>query len=81
LRPFATPNDTTDIDPIEDESPTPELASPIALDPPDEGSLALGSALEEALNTALSHEGSQRTASPVTPEEESQEGTLSPTTP
>jgi len=81
LRPFATPNDTTDIDPIEDESPIQGLASPIELDPPDEGSLNLGSALEEALNTALSHEGSQRTASPVTPEEESPEGTLSPTTP
>jgi len=70
-----------DIDPIEDESPTQGLASPIELDPPDEGSLDLGSALEEALNTALSHKGSQRTASPVTPEEESPEGTLSPTTP
>jgi len=81
LRYFATPNDTTDIDPIEDESPTQGLASPIELDPPDEGSLDLGSALEEALNTALSQEGSQRTASPVTPEEESPEGTLSPTTP
>jgi len=81
LRLFATPNDTTDIDPIEDESPTQGLASPIKLDPPDEGSLDLGSALEEALNTALSHEGSQRTASPVTPEEGSPEGTLSPTTP
>jgi len=81
LRRFATPNDTTDIDPIEDELPTQGLASPIELDPPDEGSLDLGSALEEALNTALSHEGSQRTASPVTPEEESPEGTISPTTP
>jgi len=81
LRLFATPNDTMDIDPIEDESPTQGLASPIELDPLDEGSLDLGSALEEALNTALSHGGSQRTASPVTPEEESPEGTLSPTTP
>jgi len=81
LRLFATPNDTTDIDPIEDESPTQGLASPIELDTPDKGSLDLGLALEEALNTALSHEGSQRTASPVTPEEESPEGTLSPTTP
>jgi len=81
LRPFATPNDTTNFDPIEDESPTQGLASPIELDPPDEGSLDLGSAVEEALNTALSHEGSQRTASPVTPEEESPEGTLSRTTP
>jgi len=81
LRLFATPNDTTDIDPIEDESPTQGLASLIELDPPQEGSLDLGSALEEALNTALSHEGSQGTASPVTPEEESPQGTLSPTTP
>jgi len=81
LRQFATPNDTTDIDPIEDETPTQGLASPIELDPPDEGSLDLGSALEEALNTALSHEGSPRRASPVTPEGESPEGTLSPTTP
>jgi len=81
LRHFATPNDTTDIDPIEDDSPTQRLASPIELDPPDEGSLDLGSALEEALNTALSQEGSQRTASPVTPDEESPQGTLSPTTP
>ena len=81
MRLFATPNDTTDIDPTEDESPTQGLASPIELDPPDEESLDLGSALEEALNNALSHEGSQRTASPVTPEEESPEGTLSPTTP
>jgi len=81
LRHFATPNDTTDIDPIEDESPTEGLASPIELDPPEEGSLDLGSALEEALNTALSHEGSQRTTSPVTPEEESPEGPLSPPTP
>jgi len=38
-------------------------------------------ALEEALNTTLSQEGSQRTASPVTPEEESPDGTFSPTTP
>jgi len=81
LRHFATPNDNTDIDPIEDDSPTQRLASPIELDLPDEGSLNLGSALEEALNTALSREGSQRTASPVTPEEESPEGTVSPTTP
>jgi len=81
LRLFATPNDTTDIDPTEDESSTQRLASPIELDLPDEGSLNLGSALEEALNTALSREGSQRTASPVIPEEESPEGTLSPTTP
>jgi len=81
LRLFATPNDTTDIDPIEDESPIQELALPIELDLPDEGSLDLGSALEEALNPTLSHEGSQRTTSPVTPEEESPEGTLSPTTP
>ena len=81
MRLFATPNDTTDIDPIEDELPTQTLASPIELDLPDEGSLDLGSALEEALNIALSHEGSQRTASLVTPEEESPEGTLSPTTP
>jgi len=78
---FATPTDTTDIDSPEDESPTQRLASPIELDPPDEGSLNLDSALEEALNTALSREGSQRTASPVTPEGESPEGTLSPTTP
>jgi len=70
-----------DIDPTEDESSTQGLALPIDLDPPDEGSLNLGSALAEALNTALSREGSQRTASPVTPEEESPEGTLSPTTP
>jgi len=63
------PTNTTHIDPIGDESPTQGLASPIELDPPDEGALDLGSALEEALNTALSHEGSQRTASPVTPEE------------
>jgi len=81
LRPFARPNDTTDIDPTEDESSTQGLASPIELDQPDEGALDLGSALEEALNTALSHEGSQRTPSPVTTEEESPEGTLSPTTP
>ena len=81
MRPFATPHHTTDIDPTEDESSTQGLASPIELDPPDEGSLDLGSALEEGLNTALSHEGSQRTTSPVTPEEESPEGTLSPTTP
>jgi len=81
LRHFAKPNDNTDIDPIEDDSPTQRLASPIELDPPDEGTLNLGSALEEALNTALSREGSQRTASPVTPEEESPEGTLSRTTP
>ena len=81
MRPFPTPNDNTDIDPIEDESPTQRLASPIELDPPHEGSLNLGSALEEALNTAVSRERSQRTASPVTPEEESPEGTLSPTTP
>ena len=78
---FARPNDNTDIDPIEDDSPIQRLASPIELDPPDEGTLNLGSALEEALNTALSREGSQRTASPVTPEEESPEGTLSPITP
>jgi len=81
LRLFATPNDTTDIDPTEDESSTQGLASPIELDPPEEGSLKLGSASAEALNTALSREGSQRTASPVTSEEESPEGTLSPTTP
>jgi len=80
LRLFATPNDNTDIDPIEDDSPTQRLASSIELDPPDKGSLDLGSALAEALNTTLSREGSQRTASPVTPEEESPEGTLSPTT-
>jgi len=48
------------------------------LDPPDEELLNLGSALEEVLNTALSQEGSQWTASPVIPEEESPEGTLSP---
>jgi len=81
LRLFARPNDTTDIDPTEDESSTQGLASPIELDPPEEGSLNLGSALAEALNTSLSREGSQRTASLVTPEEESPEGTLSPTTP
>ena len=81
MRLFATPNDTTDIDPIEDDSLTQGLASPIELDPPGEGSLDLGLALEEGLNTALSHEGSQRTVSPVTPEEESPEGTLWPTTP
>jgi len=81
LRLFSTPYDTTDIDPTEDESPTQGLGSPIELDPPDEGPLDLGLALEEALNTAVCHEGSQRTASPVTPEEESPEGTLSPTTP
>ena len=81
MRLFATPNDTTDIDPTEDESSTQGLASPIELDPPEEGSLKLGSASAEALNTALSREGSQRTASPVTSEEESPEGTLSPTTP
>ena len=81
MRLFGTPNDTTDIDPIEDESSTQGLASQIELDPPDEGSLDLGSALEEALNTGLYHEGSQRTASPVTLEEESPEGTLLPTTP
>ena len=81
MRHFATPKDTTDINPIEDDSPTQGLASPIELDPPDEESLNLGSPLEEALNTALSQEGSQRTASLVTPEEESPEGTLSPTTP
>ena len=81
MRHFATPNDTTDIDPTEAESSTQGLASPIELDPPDEGALDLGSALEEAINTALSHEGSQRTSSPVIPEEASPEGTLSPTTP
>jgi len=81
LRHFASPNENTDIDPIQDDLPTQRLASPIELDPPDEGSLNLGSALEEAHNTALSREGSQRTASPVTQEEESPEGTLSPTTP
>ena len=81
MRLFATPNDTTDINPIEDESPTQGLPSPIELDPPEAGSQDLGSALEEALITALSHERSQRTAIPVTPEEESPEGTLSPTTP
>jgi len=69
------------MDPTEDESPTQGLASPIELDPPDEGPLNLGSALEQALNTAISHEGSQRAASPVTREEESPEGTFSPTTP
>ena len=78
---FARPNDNTDIDPIEDYSPTGRLALPIELDPPEAGILDLGSALEEALNTALSQEGSPRTASPVTPEEESPEETLSPTTP
>jgi len=57
------------------------LALPIELDLPDEESLDLGSALEEALNPTLSHEASQRTTSLVTPEEESPEGTLSPTTP
>ena len=81
MRPFATPNTNTDIDPTEDDSPTQRLVLPIELDPPDKGALDRGSALEEALNTALSQEGSQRTASPVTPEEESPEGTLSPTTP
>jgi len=77
---FVTPNDSTDIDPTEDESPTQGLASPIELDPPDKASHDLGSALEEALHTALSPEGYPRTASPVTPEPESPEGTLSPTT-
>ena len=81
MRLFATANDTTDIDPTENESATQGFASPIELDPADEGPLDLGSALEEALNTALSHGGSQRTASPVKPEEESPEGTLSPTIP
>jgi len=81
FRHFATSNDTADIDAIEDELTTQGLASPIELDPPDEGSLDLGSALEEALNPALSYEASQRAASPVTPEEESPEGTLSRTTP
>jgi len=66
---------------MEDESPTQGLASPIELDPEDEGSLDLGSALEEALNTALSHSGSQTTARLVTSKEELPEGTLSPTTP
>ena len=37
MRSFATPNDTTDIDPIEDDLPTSRLASPIELDRPDEG--------------------------------------------
>ena len=62
------------------ESPIQGLASPIQLDSPDEGSLDLGTTLEQALNTALSHEGSESTASAVTPKDESPEGTLSPTT-
>jgi len=70
LRHFTTPNYTTDIVPIEHQLGTQRLASPIELDPPDEELLNLGSALEEALHTALSQEGSQRRASPVKPEEE-----------